>query len=508
MMLPIYSLLVLLSCKFLGIQAELEETMEFDPHFARSPRLLTELEDHYETEIDPREPRSFIQYQTKVLSVRQLNFHEMTRSFPDGHTERVAVNNWEVFAMRYWYETRTINCSCSQEPFGIAAYADWALNVPCLFGNVSMPPRIIYVHNHMLSHFVESTLRFMDPSYRFVLVTGGTDITVPRQTDSRYRYSFRGFGGQDGGKFWSILVNDGKLIHWFAENHDLSHPKVSTLPTGMSLGVPDVDTHTFSDLSNITILPLAERPYLQVLMSDRVRNGRGQWALRAETRQLCSQSPTVCYGPPDSNNGEGMPRTEYLMLLVQRPFVACVRGGGLDPSPKAWEAIIAGTVPIIQSNWLDDAYRRLPLVIVSDWREAINGTANETAAMVQDRLRLWAEELQPFYEHNSHLRNLTLKRLSSAYWMGLIQAKIDDYDRNYTYPHPNRVPAFAASESEDGLDDDLAVFFGLPQYDHITAARRNNKNNKHGGAHNNHGGHHSNGSSSSNNKGQRLRRHP
>lgn len=217
------------------IQAEWEETMDFDPHFARSPRLLTELEEHYETEIDPREPRSFIQYQTKVLSVRQLNFREMTRYYPDGREERLAVNNWELFAMKYWFETRTVNCSCPQEPFGIAAYADWALNVPCLFGNASAPPRVIYVHNHMLSHFVESTLHFMDPTYRFVLVTGGTDITLPRQTDrlvpcyspllsltnnmsfiyakypSRYRYSFRGFGGQDGGKFWDILCNDGKV---------------------------------------------------------------------------------------------------------------------------------------------------------------------------------------------------------------------------------------------------------------------------------------------------------
>lgn len=138
-------------------------------------------------------------------------------------------------------------------------------------------------------------------------------------------------------------------------------------------------------------------------------------------------------------------------------------------------------MPIIQSNWLDDGYRRLPLVIVADWREAINGTANETAAMVQDRLRLWAEELQPFYEHNSHLRNMTLKRLSSAYWMGLIQAKIEAYDRNNSYLHVNRVPPFNASESEDELDEDLAVFFGLPQYDHITTARKNNKNSKHGG---------------------------
>lgn len=122
----------------------------------------------------------------------------------------------------------------------------------------------------------------------------------------------------------------------------MSHPKVSTLPGGMSLGQPDVDRLTFSDLTNLTPLPLTERLLMQMLMSDRVRNGRGQWALRAETRGICSMAPTICYSPPDTNNGEGMPHIDYLKLLVERPFVACVRGGGLDPSPKAWEAILAG----------------------------------------------------------------------------------------------------------------------------------------------------------------------
>lgn len=58
--------------------------------------------------------------------------------------------------------------------------------VPCLFADINKPPRVIFVHNHMLPHFVESTLYFMDPSYRFVLVSGGTDMTVPRQIDQRY----------------------------------------------------------------------------------------------------------------------------------------------------------------------------------------------------------------------------------------------------------------------------------------------------------------------------------
>ena len=41
---------------------------------------------------------------------------------------------------------------------GISAACDWALMVPCLFGNPYKAPRTIFVMTYMLPHFVESTL--------------------------------------------------------------------------------------------------------------------------------------------------------------------------------------------------------------------------------------------------------------------------------------------------------------------------------------------------------------
>lgn len=45
--------------------------------------------------------------------------------------------------------------------------------------------------------------------------------------------------------------------------------------------------------------------------------------------------------------GEGISHKDFHALLNTVPFIASVKGGGLDPSPKAWEAILAGTIPII-----------------------------------------------------------------------------------------------------------------------------------------------------------------
>lgn len=59
----------------------------------------TPMEEKLETEIDLREPRSFVEGRHNILSVRVDGFHSLTVGFPD-HTETHSVGNWEVFAMR------------------------------------------------------------------------------------------------------------------------------------------------------------------------------------------------------------------------------------------------------------------------------------------------------------------------------------------------------------------------------------------------------------------------
>jgi hypothetical protein len=115
----------------------------------------------------------------------------------------------------------------------------------------------------MISHFIESTLYFMDHSYRFVLISGGTDMTIPRSAgDSRY-HLMRGFAqGMDGGAYFQKLVNDPRLIHWFCENHDVNHEKISTLPTGL---VWEDHDKVIADIPT-KVVPIASRP-LKILVS-------------------------------------------------------------------------------------------------------------------------------------------------------------------------------------------------------------------------------------------------
>ena len=60
--------------------------------------------------------------------------------------------------------------------------------------------------------------------------------------------------------------------------------------------------------------------------------------------------------------------------LSRYNFTICVHGGGIDPSPRAWEAIMRGSIPIIRESPVAEAYRMLPVVIIPtfDDHNAIN----------------------------------------------------------------------------------------------------------------------------------------
>lgn len=76
----------------------------------------------------------------------------------------------------------------------------------------------------------------------------------------------------------------------------------------------------------------------------------------------------------------------------------------IDPSPKAWESILVGSIPIIQnSSYIHDAYSHLPVAFVDDY--SVLFTFNRTEAM----LRKWLEELTPYYQEGSFLRRETLE---------------------------------------------------------------------------------------------------
>lgn len=89
------------------------------------------------------------------------------------------------------------------------------------------------------------------------------------------------------------------------------------------------------------------------------------------------------------------PSLRIWLTMGAHSFVLCVEGGGVDPSPKAWQVLEQGAIPIIRSHSLTEAYRRHPVVIAPDW-------ASEHISA--EKLQHWRAQRAPLFAAGSGQR--------------------------------------------------------------------------------------------------------
>lgn len=293
-------------------------------------------------------------------------------------------------------------------PSGIAGRCDWIVMSDAQQPHAALlrqvdtdTPRHVFLSlrepYRALAFFWEHVLpRIREP---FVLVSGSEDATVPRQLDRRWRP----FDAGERTRMRSLL-EDSRLLHWFAENLDEDgHPRMSPLPLGLVFAQPPHGRRVPVPV----VPPLSDRP-LRILCAHRVRPGP-QWELRREVSLLCSRHPSLCRVV----EGE-IPEDDFISMMQSHAFVLCASGGGIDPSPKAWQAILHGAIPIILSSPLDAAYRQLPTAIVPAW----DGSIFEGGG-----LEAWHRQCAIRHDIPAN-RAETLRRLGLDYWWDQVAAHI------------------------------------------------------------------------------------
>lgn len=290
---------------------------------------------------------------------------------------------------------------------GIAARCDWAImtdrheDEACLHGDTSSQPRTVFLSLRSLFSAIPYFYHEILPniSEAFVLVSGSEDITIPNQVDKRWRPHTI-----EEKALIHKIVTDDRVIHWFIENRDVALPKTSTLPVGYVLENESKHVETIHS----PLLKIKDKP-LKVLCAHRVRDG-SQWEVRKNLTAFCNERfqnfSTVLTAELSELN--------FLQQIREHPFILCAQGGGLDPSPKAWLSIANGSIPIIKSSTLNDAYSQLPVVIIDEWNDSNLNVEN---------LQRWVKELSPFYDDPT-LRSEVLDKLSLNYWWKKIENKI------------------------------------------------------------------------------------
>jgi len=285
---------------------------------------------------------------------------------------------------------------------GLAARCDWVVLSDHVSPHTHLhiarnpyAPETIFLslraHDKALEYFAETVLpRLTRP---FFLMSGSCDITLPRQTDKRWPPL-----NSAGREYVEQIANHPLLLKWSMENMDcIFHPRVRPLPIGMIYSDAPMIRSSIP-VPNVT--PLAERP-LRVLCGHRVRDG-AQW----ETRKLITKLAKADWSAFTTSIETNLPEPEFLAHMQEHSFILCAEGGGLDPSPKAWQALLHGAIPIIRKTALYEAYRQLPVAFVEAWTPD---------AISVEKLARWKELYLVNYDIPQRRAEI-IRRLSIDYW--------------------------------------------------------------------------------------------
>jgi len=187
------------------------------------------------------------------------------------------------------------------------------------------------------------------------------------------------------------FLNDDQLFAWFTQNCDIDHPKVISIPIGLS------NAHWPHSCSNGFAIKKAH----QLLFNK--RNILFYCNFQLNT---CPQRRIPVYNFFKTKTfatwDQPLPYDQYLQKLARSKFVLSPHGNGLD-CHRTWEALYMGCFPVVTTSTLDKLYENLPVLIVKNW--------NETTS----------ELLEQKYIEMSK-KSYQLEKLYIDYWFNLIKS--------------------------------------------------------------------------------------
>ena len=322
---------------------------------------------------------------------------------------------------------------------------DWYYRDGRLHGDVNKQPKTIFIKTEFIEEFYNSYYKKIDKDNTFVVMSGLSDITVPNNMGTRYK----SLGMvKNNKKIITEMLKDKRLLHWYAENCDEMLDKFTAIPTGIASGIHyQKDCHDiiqeYYDIELNSPRKIDFGDNINALCCHRIykfiRNNPDH--PRSVVNNLCQNSWKNIVTKKYS-----IEPTQYLKTITDYTFILCVQGGGIDPSPKAFESILAGCIPIVRkSPGVCHAYKDFPVVFIDEWEEN---------AITEDKLKKWLADLRKYYE-DPVLRKEVLLKLSFYYWWNKITN-----DSNKSQP----LVSIAISTYEAGGEGDKLLKHNL---DHI-----------------------------------------
>ena len=236
-------------------------------------------------------------------------------------------------------------------------------------GTATTTTTTIYVCSSAIKDFMRHVHAI---NYRFILVSGDSDTTIPN-------------GVLSDAEFNLFMAND-NLVHWYSQNCISDHPKMTRIPIGMdyhsiAAGKPEwgrvitpVEQEGELDIIIASAAPVCQRKikcYVNFHFS--IYPESPFEYLRGDV--IADVSPDLVY-----YEEAFMKRADSWRKQVGYAFVLSPHGMGLD-CHRTWEAILLGCIPIVRKSAIDSLYEDLPVLIVEQWSDITQALLEETIAL-------------------------------------------------------------------------------------------------------------------------------
>ncbi|QWE20918.1 hypothetical protein [Polynucleobacter sp. AP-Kolm-20A-A1] len=252
------------------------------------------------------------------------------------------------------------------------------------FQSINRAPSI-YVPSDGIDYFVQNIL--LKIKIPFVLVSGDSDLPINNVSLN--------------GSLEALLQNP-LLLSWFAQNRDLDHPKLYSLPIGINLH------NLWSNplqWGGGFILPTLQELQIQTIaqnappIAQRIPKIFCNWhfSIDRADRKVCYEQidHSACFFQP-----EPLPVDQTWVSQAQYQFVLSPHGAGLD-CHRTWEALLLGCIPIVKAAKLNDLFEDLPVIAVNDWGEinaaflkkALTSVASKSVNTEKLMMRYWKAQI-------------------------------------------------------------------------------------------------------------------
>lgn len=186
-------------------------------------------------------------------------------------------------------------------------------------------------------------------------------------------------------------LNNNYLHAWFGRNMVISHPKIQKIPLGFCWFEKTAEYYP-------TLKKYLSQTNLNSFFAAKPTHTYLNIAITHSLRTLIQQKFANVAFCKVSNR---LPFPNYFHELVSARFIISPRGYNIDCF-RHYEALIAGSIPVIEAHGIEEVYADLPVIIVNSYEQVTEQFLNDQFEAMKTK-------------------NYNLNKLHADYWLDLIR---------------------------------------------------------------------------------------